>query len=86
MVAGSDPAPLGSATDVKSPRISCDLSAKAVYLFATLSIPDVHPLVGEDSFPGGGYDNWKGCSAGQRQRLLNRENFSHIVDKNEGQD
>jgi hypothetical protein len=53
---------------------------------ATLSIPDVHPLVGEDPFPGGGYDNWEDRSAGLlRQRLLNHEDFSHIVDKNEGQ-
>lgn len=43
-------------------------------------------LVGEHPFPGGGYDNWEDCSAGLlRQQLLNHENLSHVVDKNEGQ-
>ena len=42
-------------------------------------------VLGEQSFPVSGYDDWEGCAAGQRQRLLNDENFFHIVDENEGQ-
>src|SRR5215469_11283449 len=41
--------------------------------------------LGEQSLPISGDDNRESCAAGQRQRLLNQENFSHIVNKNEGQ-
>ena len=39
----------------------------------------------EQSLSLSGYDNRDGCSTGYSQRLLNKENFPHIVHKNEGQ-